>query len=555
VATAPAHPRATDPGSSPPPLAGGGPRAVESRSGVVVTSEANATRAGVAALEHGGTAADAVVAAAYALAVTHPSAGNLGGGGFVLYRPKGGPTVVVEFRERAPAAVTQARFDKMIADKALGPAAAGVPGSVAGLELVRERFGRLSRKDDLAAAVALARKGFTLGAYQAATIAWAWPALSLDPNARKVFGAGGHPLKGGAHLVQPELAATLDRIAERGVAGFYEGDTAAKIVALADRGGMISPSDLEGYRAVVREPIRIRYRGFSVETAPPPSAGGVTALVMLGMLEKLDAKRFAPLSADGVHLFAEVARRAHTVRRFEVVDPDSVPGYDLGAKVAAWLDADRELARFPAIDMAHATPSRAVHPLYDAAVKELEHTTHLAAVDAEGNVAACTTTLSASFGSKVMAAGVMLNDSLAAFGTAGESVPAPGRRMPTSMSPTLVLAGDEPVLVLGTPGGDTIPNTVVRVLTNLVDHGMTLDAAVDAPRVHQGFVPDEIRYEGGRPLPRAVLAELVGRGHRLDAKTRAIGDANSVLVAKGAAFAYADPRGGGLAAAARAPTR
>jgi gamma-glutamyltranspeptidase/glutathione hydrolase len=524
---------------------------VEGRAGVVVTSEQNATRAGIAALEHGGNAADAIVAAAYALAVTHPSAGNIGGGGFALYRPKGGPTVVVEFREKAPAAVTQERFDRMIAGKALGPAAAGVPGSVAGLELLHERYGRLPRKDVLAAAIELARKGFTLGAYQASTIAWAWRALSLDPNARKVFGAAGHPIKGGARLVQPELAATLERIAEKGPAGFNEGPTAEAIAATKDHDGMISTDDLKAYRAVVREPLRTRYRGYDVEIAPPPSAGGVTVGAMLAMLEKLDARRFQPLSADGVHLFAEVARRAHTIRRFEVVDPDSVPGYDLGSHLAAWFDADRQLARFPPIDLARATPSRSVHPLYDVAVKELEHTTHLAAVDAEGNVASCTTTLSASFGSKVMVAGMMLNDSLAAFGTAGESTPLPGRRMPTSMSPTLVLTAGEPVLVLGSPGGDTIPNTVVRVLTNLVDHAMPLDSAVDTPRIHQGFVPDEIRYEGSRPLPAEVLAALRQRGHRLTAKTRAIGDANSVLLAGGAAFAYADPRGGGLAAAAR----
>ena len=225
-------------------------------------------------------------------------------------------------------------------------------------------------------------------------------------------------------------------------------------------------------------------------------------------------------------------------------------GYDLAAHEAEWLDPDRVLTRLGQIDLLRATPSRKIHPLYDVAVKELEHTTHLAAIDADGNVASLTTTLSASFGAKVMAAGFMLNNSLAAFGTAGEATPKPERRTPTSMSPTLVLSGDETVLVLGTPGGDTIPNTVVQVLRNLVDYGMTLDRAVDAPRIHHGFVPDEIRFESGHPPPRAVLAELRKRGHRLSSKTHAIGEANSIAVSAGTAYGYADPRGAGLAAAA-----
>jgi gamma-glutamyltranspeptidase/glutathione hydrolase len=541
--------RPVDVTPAPPPLHAGSERTVSGRTGIVVTSEPNATRAGIAALERGGNAADAIVAAAFALSVTYPSAGNLGGGGIILYRPKGGPTVAIEFREKAPRAVTQAAFDRMIAERAAGPAAVGVPGSVAGLNLTLERFGRLGRKEALRRAIELARDGFVLERYQAMTLKWAWPLLARDAAARRTFGSGKNPKAEGARLVQPELAKTLERIAELGNDGFYAGETAAGIAALSARGGLVSLEDLAAYRAVVREPLRTTYRGFGIETAPPPSAGGVALAATLRILEKLDAKRFAPLSADALHLFAEAARRTQTIRRFEVVDPDSVAGYDLAEHEAQWLDPDRVLARLGQIDLAHATPSRNVHPLYDVAVKELEHTTHLAAVDAEGNVASCTTTLSASFGAKVMAAGVVLNNSLAAFGTAGESTPLPERRTPTSMSPTLVLSGAEPVLVLGTPGGDTIPNTVLQVLRNLVDYGMTLDRAVDAPRIHHGFVPDEIRFESGHPPPPAVLAELRKRGHHLSSKTHAIGDANSIALSDGTAYAYADPRGAGLAAA------
>jgi gamma-glutamyltranspeptidase/glutathione hydrolase len=514
---------------------------------MVVTVEEHATRAGASVLEAGGNAADAVVAAAYALAVTHPSAGNLGGGGFVLYRPRGGPTVAIDFREKAPAGVTQERFDAMIAARAVGAPAVAVPGSVAGLDLLLAKFGRLERAKVMAPAIELARRGFVLGRYQAETIRWAWAELSKDPAARKIFGTSGQPKAQGALLVQPELAETLTRIEKEGADGFYRGETANALAALASRGGLVSTEDLAGYRAVVREPLRTSYRGYDVELAPPPSGGGVALAIMLGAFEKLEAHRLPFLGADDLHLFAEVARRAHALRRFEVADPDSTPGYDLREREAAWLDVDHVLAAAPPIDMQHATPSEKVHALYGAAMKELEHTTHLAAVDAEGNVASCTTTLSANFGAKVMAAGLVLNNSLAAFGTVGANVLAPERRMTTSMSPTLVLANGNPVLVLGTPGGDTIPNTIVRVLRGVVDYGMTIDAAVDAPRVHHGFVPDEIRYEAKRPPPAGVLAELRRRGHHLGATTGVIGDANSILLAGGVAYGYADPREGGLA--------
>jgi gamma-glutamyltranspeptidase/glutathione hydrolase len=514
---------------------------------MVVSVEPHATQAGVDILERGGNAMDAAVAVGFALAVTHPNAGNLGGGGFLLYRPRNGKTVAIDFREKAPRAVTQARFDAMIRAKAVGPAAAGVPGTVAGLDLALSQFGTLPRTEVLARAIELARKGFPLGAYQAKTIEWAWPALGSDPAARRIFGDHGKPKRAGDLLVQPELAGTLERIRDQGDSGFYAGETAAAISALSARGGMITGEDLAAYRAVLREPLRTAYRGFTVELAPPPSAGGVAVAIMLGLFETLEPEPLPSLGPDELHLFAEIARRAHAIRRFDVVDPDSVPGYDAARKRAEWLDVKRLYAATPPIDPAHATPSAKVHPLYGAAMQELEHTTHFSVADREGNVVSCTTTLSANFGAKVVAAGVVLNDSLAAFGTVGANVLAPERRMTSSMSPAIVTSGGAPVLVLGSPGGDTIPNTVVRVLRNLVDYGMTIDRAVDAPRVHHGFVPDEIRYESSRPPPAKALTELRHRGHRVSAKTAAMGDANSILLENGIAYGYADPREGGLA--------
>lgn len=530
-----------------PEIHGGGASVVSSRRGMVVSVEEHATRAGVEILEKGGNAADAAVAVAFALAVTHPSAGNLGGGGFLVYRPRGGPTAVVEFREKAPARVTHEHFEAMLRADAKGPAAVAVPGTVAGLDLALAQFGRVPRQIVLDPAIRLARDGFRLGSWQAKTIAWAYSDLAKDPAARKVFGSRGKPKSEGTLLVQPELARTLARIAENGDAGFYSGETAQAIAAVEKRGGLLTTADLAAYRAVLREPLSVPYHGLTVEVPPPPSAGGAAVAVMLTLLSHLGAENLPALSDDEIHLFAEVARRAHAIRRFEIGDPDTLPGFDWPSKRRSFLDADSVLARFPPINPEHATPSSTVSPLYSAAMRELEHTTHLSVVDADGNAASLTTTLSASFGARVMAAGVILNNALAGFGTVGENVLAPGRRMTTSMSPVIVLARGEPVIVCGSPGGDSIPNTVTRVLRNVIDYGMTLDVAVNAPRIHHGFVPDEIRYESSRPPPRSVLAALRRRGHHLSHRSRAIGDADCIVISGGVASGYADPREGGLA--------
>jgi gamma-glutamyltranspeptidase/glutathione hydrolase len=554
-AVVPAAPPAPSTNTPPAPssLPRAGARAVAGKFGVVSSVEAHATRAGTEILDKGGNAADAAVAVAYALAVTHPNAGNLGGGGFLLYRPRGGPTTVVDFREKAPNGVTQEKFAQMLAHGAVGPAAAAVPGSVAGLNLASARFGRLPRSAVIAPAIALARNGFPLGPFQARALAAAWPDLSKDAAARVIFGVGGNgkaPKKAGATVVQPALATTLERISERGDDGFYKGETANALAALASSGGLITAADLAAYHAVLREPIAVPYRGFTVEVPPPPSAGGFAVAIELSLFARLEPKPLPFLSTDETHLFAEVARRAHAIRRFEIGDPDTNPDFDVNQKKTEWLDADRVLARFPPIDPRHATPSSAVHPLYGAAVAELEHTTHLSVVDAEGNAASLTTTLSASFGARAMAAGFLLNNAIAAFGTVGKNVLSPGRHMTTSMSPALVLANGNPVLVVGSPGGDTIPNTVVRVIRNSIDYGMTLEDAVDAPRIHHGMVPDEIRYEGTRAPPKAVLAELRLLGHRVSKPTRSIGDANSIAIVDGIPYGYADPREGGLSLAA-----
>jgi gamma-glutamyltranspeptidase/glutathione hydrolase len=472
----------------------------------------------------------------------------------LLLRPVAGPTLALDFRETAPRSLTRADFDRTIALKGSGPGAIGVPGSVAGLVQVQRRFGRLPLARVLSPAQSLARDGHVLSAAEAALIARGWPGLRVDAAARRVFGDGkGKPKAAGTRLVQADLARTLERIAGQGEAGFYAGETARAIAEAS--GGRLVAADFAAYRAIEREPLRISYRGFDLETMPPPSAGGVVLAGTLRALESLQAAARPRESSHELHLFVEVSRRAQALRRFVVTDPDTLNADARAAMLARFLDPQRLLA-LP-VDPAHATPSSQVHPLYPEALRELEHTTHVSVVDAEGMVVSLTTTLSASFGSKVMApgTGVLLGNAVASFGSAGDNQPAPGKRTTSSMAPTLVLAAGRTRLVLGTPGGDTIPSTLALITRRLLDHGMELDAAIDAPRLHHGFVPDSVRFEAARPLSKTLQKELTARGHRLRPLWSAQGDANCVLVADGTAYAYADPReAGGLALAARPPT-
>jgi gamma-glutamyltranspeptidase/glutathione hydrolase len=302
--------------------------------------ERHASETGVAVLEAGGNAVDAAVAMAFALAVTHPSAGNIGGGGFMLVRPPGASTLAIDFRETAPAGLTQKRFDAMIAAGGLGPASVGVPGTVAGLLLAHERLGKLSRSRVLAPAIELAREGHVIGPREGLTISWNWRHLKRDAAARAIFGEAGSPRKAGSRLYRRDLATTLERIAKRGRAGFYEGPTARAIVARLADGGWLTETDLAGYRAVVRQPMQIEYRGLLVEIMPPPSAGGVVLAQVLLELQRQRAYELPPFSPEFLHLFAEASRRAQAERRFGVVDPDSLADAGAQARIERWTDPD-----------------------------------------------------------------------------------------------------------------------------------------------------------------------------------------------------------------------
>jgi gamma-glutamyltranspeptidase/glutathione hydrolase len=542
-AGAPTPSAALDAGTTAAPprkLAGGGARSVSGTKGVVTSAEANATRAGIEVLEAGGNAADAAVAVAAALAVTHPNAGNLGGGGFVLVRRPGGPTIALDFRESSPRSLTRKDFDAMIRAGAFGPAAVGIPGSPAGLVTLHASFGRLPLARDLARAIALAKEGHALGRRQAELLARAWPVLRNDPAARAIFGRKDKPLATGARIVQADLAATLERLARLAVLGFYRGETARALVQAS--GGRISETDLEGYAPMQRQVLEFRYRGFEVQTMPPPSAGGPTLAGTLVALEKLSPDPSAAGGLGEIHAFLEISRRAQAKRRLAVTSPDGMAPELERSRLERLIDPSVLLA--VPFDPAHATPSAKIDPLYPEALREAEHTTHLSVIDADGMIVSLTTTLSASFGARIVApgTGVVLNNAVASFSSTGENQPVAGRRTTSSMAPTLVLSNQTPVLVLGTPGGDTIPSTIASLVRNLVDRNMTLDDAVDAPRLHHGFVPDEVRYETKHLPPKEILAGLTKLGHRLRPSPVVQGDANCILLQDGRAFGYADPR-------------
>lgn len=540
----------------PPPdppivLHAGGRNAVRGIAGVVTTVEANATHVGAQVLRSGGNAVDAAVAVAFALAVTHPSAGNIGGGGFMLVRMAGGETQALDFREKAPSGATVAKNEAMLAAGGGGYASAAVPGTVAGMVFALSKYGSRPLAELVGPAIFLAKKGHRLGARQAQVLAWSWNKLRRDPAARAVFGPSGRPLAQGESLKQPDLARTLSAIAKDGRQGFYGGPVAAAVdAAMRAHGGLVTPADLAGYEARVRAPLRFSYRGFTVETMPPPSMGGIALAQILLTLERQRAYEAKVDSGLALHLFIEASRRAYSERRRVGADPDFMgPGTE--PSVASLLSGEHLETRKPFLDRDHATLSSAIEAEMAAGDPESPETTHFSIVDAAGNAVSCTYTQSASFGSKVMVpgTGMLLANGMGAFSPTGVNALAPGKRMASSMSPTLVSRAGKVVLVLGSPGGDTIPNTVAQVLRNAVDYGMTIDEAVEHARVHHQYLPDVVRVERTNLPPQGALRELAERGHKVERSPSPMGDANSILVdaQTGEAFGVADAREGGKA--------
>lgn len=519
--------------------------------GVVTSVEDAATRAGIEILEAGGNAVDAAVATAFALAVTHPSAGNIGGGGFLLLR-LGDSVEGIDFREDSPRALSTEKFWKMIAKGGKGPQSVGVPGTVAGLYLAHERHGRLKWSTVVAPAERLAREGYKLGQRQANTIRWAANDLVKDPVAREVFFTKGTGHRPGTQIKRPRLARTLATIRDEGPRGFYEGATAMDLIESLGPDALLSLEDLRDYKARVREPLAFNFGQFRVITMPAPSAGGVAVAQNLLMLQRLKVSEYGARSTVRHHLIAEASRRSQVERQLFVVSPDQLTEEERQAQRARALDPNTWLSKHP-VDPMRATPSKTLHPKFGQALAERENTTHFSVIDSDGGLVSCTVTLSGSYGARLFTkkTGIVLNNSVSSFSSMGINTPAAGKRTTSSMAPTLALLENGDALVLGSPGGDTIPNTVTQTFLALAVDNESLSAAAKRPRFHQPFAPDRLAMERFAPLPTFIQAGLKKRGHEVELSRFTQGDANIAARVGSIAYAVSDKREGGLALSAQ----
>ena len=508
---------------------------------IVTSVHELASRAGIEMLRAGGNAVDAAVATGFALAVVHPQAGNLGGGGFLLLRDATGETRFIDFREKAPAAATENMYldahgnvlpDSSKDSSVVGYKSIGVPGSVAGLVYAEKKYGKLSLGKVIAPAIKLAREGFPL-AYEDTQDLKEDQYLAEFPESKRIFLHEGNYYQPGELLKQPELAHTLERIAKN-PDDFYHGAMARELAAAIHKGGgLVTAADLAAYEVKEREPIRGSYRGYDIISAPPPSSGGVALIEILNILEGFDLAKLGNRSADTIHLTSEAFRRAFYDRADFLGDPDfaKVPVAQLIDKryAAAWRNS---------IDLNHTSPSKDLkRPVFSElervaqsrpiAIREPENTTHYSVVDAEGNAVSVTTTLNDSFGSRVTAEGLgfLLNDEMDDF-AAKQGVPnaygliqgpanaiGPGKRPLSAMTPTIVLKNGKLFLVLGSPGGPTIITTVANVLIGVVDFSIDIAEAVNAPRFHHQWLPDEILVEDR--LSPDTMNVLGSKGHKL----------------------------------------
>ncbi len=509
-----------------PAIAGAG--SAEGERGMVVTAQHEASDAGLRILQAGGNAVDAAVAVGYALAVVDPCCGNIGGGGFMLIHRADGRDTFVNFRETAPRAARPDMFldaaGNPVRNRSLnGYLAVGVPGTVMGLDRALIEYGRLGRAQVIAPAIALARDGFVLSHADAAILDARADRLAADPAAARIFlrPVGSH-YRPGDRLVQPDLAATLALIAEQGPDAFYRGPIAHAVAAAsATQGGILTAEDFAAYTVTEAAPVGCAYRGYTILSAPPPSAGGTILCEMLNVLSGWDLAVSGFGSAPTVHRMAETMRHAYVDRNSVLGDPAFVTN-----PLERLLSSEHAAAIRAAIDPDKATASASLGP--GVAPHEKPETTHYSVADGEGNAVAVTYTLNGDFGAAVVAPGTgfLLNNEMDDFaakpGTPnlfgliqGEAnAIAPGKRPLSSMTPTIVEQDGRPVLVLGGPGGPRITTAVLETLTNIVDFGLAPDQAIAAPRFHHQWLPDTLYYERGG-LPPATLAALAERGHRL----------------------------------------
>lgn len=541
---------------------------VRARHGMVASTNEVASRVGVEVMKRGGNAVDAAIAVAFALAVTHPAAGNLGGGGFMMIRLKDGRTTAIDYREMAPAAAHRDVYldknGKLIKGEGgslIGYRAAGVPGTVRGMELALKKYGsgKLSWQQLIEPARRLAANGFIVTNSLARSLRGSRESLSRYPETKRIYLKGGEFYDEGERFRQPELAATFARLQRFGANEFYEGETARLIVADMKRNnGLMTLDDLRGYVAKERTPLRGNYRGHEIISMPPPSSGGAVLIEMLNILEGYDLKSFEASSSERYHLMAEAMRRAFADRAEYMGDADFVK-----VPITGLIDKSYAKTLRATINEDRASSSAEVRAGRPAGY-ESDDTTHFTVVDAEGNAVANTYTLNDSYGSSatVKAAGIILNNEMDDFaakpGTPnmygliqGErNAVAPRKRPLSAMTPTIVLRQDGSLwFTIGSPGGPTIINTVLCVITNVIDYEMNIQQAIDAPRIHHQWLPDELV---GEPygLSGDTQRALKSRGHAL-AKQRYLGDAEGIMIEDktGVRLGATDPRrSDGLAA-------
>ena len=537
--------------------------AVVAEHGMVVAQEKIAARIGADVLRRGGNAVDAAVAVGFAMAVTYPRAGNIGGGGFmVIHAAERHEDVAIDYREPAPAATTPQIFlgpdgkpdAAKSRDSALG---IGVPGTVAGLALALAKYGSgsFTLAELLKPAIELARDGVVLADDMADTLPGIHRRLAHWPASARIFSrADGTSLQEGDRLVQTDLAATLTAIAEQGPHGFYEGPVAEKLTAgIRDAGGIMTTEDLKSYSAAIRAPVRGSYRGYDIVSMPLPSSGGVVLVEMLNILEGFPLAEMKQGSAPQLHVLIEAMKRAYADRARYLGDPAFV-----NAPVNILTSKDYAAKQRASIDPARATPW--TDALSATPPREGSNTTHYSVVDSRGNAVSNTYTLNFPYGVGLIAegTGVLLNNELDdftaapgasnAFGLVGfeANLPGPGKRPLSSMSPTIVLKDDRPVLVTGSPGGSRIISTVLQVIVDVLDYHMDVAAAVAAPRLHHQWLPDEVRIERG--FTDGTLAELSSMGHQL-VEPMGQTSANSILVTPNGLLGAPDPRTRGAEAA------
>lgn len=515
---------------------------------MIASANEIASQAGLSILRKGGNAVDAAVAVAFALAVVHPEAGNLGGGGYMLVRMADGTARAFDYKETAPALAHPGMFKTRL-DSSVGYLASAVPGTVAGMGLAHSKLGKLPWRVVLEPARKLAHDGFPASQRMELILALQSPVMKQFPDSAKIFQHGSdQPLKQGELVKQPELAATIARIQKAGWKEFYEGETAHLIDRdMAAHNGTIRYDDLKGYSAIEREPVVSTFRGNKILSMPPSSSGGVTLIEMLNIMETFPAQLGREGSVGQRSHMIEAMRRAFRDRAEYSGDPKFV---DIPVSMLISKEHAQELAK--SIDAGHATPSKEMGP--NISGYESDDTTHFAVIDDAGNIVSNTYTLNSFYGSQVMAhgTGLLMNDIMSGFSNqaTGKNAIQTGKRPVSSMTPTIVLHEDgKPWFALGSPGSATIPNTVMEVIVNIVDSKMSLRDAVEYPRIHHQYMPDMVDAEPGA-LVFDVAEKLKAMGYAINPRMRSQGDVHAVMVEAGTGWrlGWSDGRRGGRAA-------